>query len=117
MDDLFAALEKLEYPATREQLIDGLAAGGADAPTLARVQALPKQSYDTAEQVARDLVRRRADSNPSLVTINAEPCPSCGFPRLPGEPHSCIEEKARFAEGARSVTEEFEIPQDADRDP
>jgi hypothetical protein len=32
---------------------------------------------------------------------------------MPGEPHSCIEEKARFADGARSVTDEFEIPEDA----
>jgi len=117
VDDLLAALEKLDYPATREQLIERLAATGAADATLARVEALPQERYDSAEQVSRDLVRRRAESNPSLVTISAEPCPDCGFPRMPGEAHSCIEEKARFADGARSVTDEFEIPEDPDRNP
>ena len=117
MDELFAALDGLDYPATREQLIDRLAATGADDAMLARVEALPKERYDNAEEVSHDLVRRRAESNPSLVAISAEPCPSCGFARLPGEPHSCIEEKARFADGARSVTDEFEIPQDAGPNP
>lgn len=112
VDELLAALERLNYPATREQLLDWLAAEGLDGPTLARVEALREGRYASAEQVSEALVERRAESNPSLVAITAEPCPSCGFPRLPGEPHSCIEEKARFAEGARSVTDEFEIPEE-----
>lgn len=106
MEELFATLDKLDYPITREHLIERVAAGGADSATLARLEALPKQRYDSVEEVSRDLFRRRAESNPSLVTINAEPCPNCGFARLPGQPHSCIEEKARFADGARSVTGE-----------
>lgn len=113
MDELFAALDTLDYPATREQLSDRLAAAGADAPTLARVDALPNERYHSADEVKEDLFRTRAESNPSLVAISAEPCPDCGFPRMPGEPHSCIEEKARFADGARSVTDEFEIPREA----
>jgi uncharacterized protein DUF2795 len=117
VDELLAALEKLDYPATKAQLIERLAAGGADDATLARVAALPNERYDRAEDVSLDLFRRRAESNPSLVTITPEACPRCGFPRVPGEPHSCIEEKARFAEAAQSVTDEFEIPRDAGRDP
>lgn len=117
MDELLAALGELDYPATREQLIDRLAARGAESATLARIEALRKERYDSAEEVSQDLVRRRAESNASLVAISAEPCPSCGFPRMPGEPHSCVEEKARFADGARSVTDEFEIPEDAGPNP
>jgi len=117
VEELLATLDKLDYPATREQLVDGLGAAGVDGATLARVGALPKERYDSADQVSRELFRSRAESNPSLVTISAEPCPNCGFARLPGEPHSCIEEKARFADGARSVTDEFEIPAEAGPNP
>ena len=117
VDELLAALDTLGYPATREQLVDHLVATGADAQTLARVEALPGERYESADDVRKDLFRRRAESNPSLVTISSEPCPDCGFPRVPGQPHSCIEEKARFADGARSVTDEFEIPEDAGRNP
>jgi hypothetical protein len=39
----------------------------------------------------------------------AEPCEHCGFMVVPGKPHSCIEEKALFAESANKLTDEFEI--------
>jgi hypothetical protein len=69
---------------------------------------LPADRYESADEVARDLVRRRAESNPSLVAITAEPCPDCGFPRVPGQAHSCVEEKARFAESANAMTDRFD---------
>ncbi|MEA2494666.1 MAG: hypothetical protein QOJ29_2577 [Thermoleophilaceae bacterium] len=111
MDELLVALQNVSYPATRQDLIDALARGDA---TLARLEALPKERYDSADEVERDLVMRRAESNPSLVAITIEPCPECGFPRVPGKPHSCVEEKARFAESANAVTDEFDI-MDAER--
>src|SRR5207247_2499983 len=61
-----------------------------------------------AEAACLELVYRRADSNPGLVAISAEVCESCGFARTPGEPHSCIEEKALFSDSVNAVTAEFE---------
>lgn len=48
------------------------------------------------------------ESNLSVIAIIAEPCESCGFPRTAGEAHSCIEEKALFAESVNGVTSTFE---------
>ena len=50
----------------------------------------------------------RVESNHSLVTITAEACERCGFPRTAGESHSCVEEKALFAESVNAVTGTFE---------
>jgi hypothetical protein len=108
MEELLEALQHVSYPATRQELIEALAAGDPSDATRARLESLPGEQYDNADEVARDLVRRRAESNPSLVTISAEPCPDCGFPRIPGQVHSCVEEKARFAESANAVTDQFD---------
>jgi hypothetical protein len=51
---------------------------------------------------------RRPETNSSVVAITAEVCERCGFPRTAGESHSCIEEKALFAESANGVTGTFE---------
>lgn len=112
MDELLSAIERLAYPATRKDLIAALTEAGTEEESLARIESLPRERYDSADELSRDLVRRRAESNPSLVAITAEPCEECGFPRLPGRPHSCIEEKARFAESANSVSDEFELLDD-----
>jgi hypothetical protein len=108
MEELLEALQHVSYPATRQQLIDALGTGDAAAATRARLESLPADRYESADEVARDLVRRRAESNPSLVAITAEPCPDCGFPRVPGQAHSCVEEKARFAESANAMTDRFD---------
>lgn len=111
MEEILASLPHLQFPLSRQEIID--AAVQADLPMamVTRLESLPEEHYRDAEEVSRDLVAKRAESNPGLVSIIAEPCPDCGFPRLPGKPHSCVEEKARFAESAQSVTDEFEIPQ------
>lgn len=61
-----------------------------------------------AVAVSDDLFGRRAESNQSVVAIIAEPCERCGFPRTAGEAHSCLEEKALFAESVNGVTSTFE---------
>ena len=52
--------------------------------------------------------RRSPESNPSVVAITAEVCERCGFPRTAGESHSCVEQKALFAESVNGVTDTFE---------
>ena len=73
-----------------------------------RLDALESECYEDAEAVSLELVDRRAESNPGVVAITAEVCERCGFCRARGEPHSCIEEKARFFESVNAVIEAFE---------
>jgi hypothetical protein len=115
MDELLGTLGDVAYPATKDELIAAAFAGGASEEALVRLKALDGDSYDNADQVGRALVRSRASSNPSLVAIVPEPCPECGFLKMPGEPHSCIEEKARFADSVQSVTDEFNTLDDRRR--
>ena len=113
MDELLDMLAGVTFPATKDDLIATALAAGASEEALARVKGLDEGSYDDADQVGRELARTRASSNPSLVAIMPEPCPDCGFLKMPGEPHSCIEEKARFADSVQSVTDEFDTIDDA----
>ena len=53
-------------------------------------------------------IRRRVETNESIVAITHEACEDCGFPRTAGESHSCVEEKALFTESANAVTATFE---------
>lgn len=118
MDDIGETLVKVRFPASRQELV--AAARDADAPgaMIARLEALGSERYDSIESVRRALMARRAESNPSLVAIVAEVCERCGFPRAPGEPHSCVEEKARFADSVQAVTDEFDrIDENANRPP
>jgi hypothetical protein len=112
MDEIADLLQRVAYPTTKRELIAAAVERGLDAASLARLEGLPGGPMEDPDQVGRELVTSRASSNPALVAITAEPCETCGFPRKPGEPHSCIEEKARFAESANSVTDEFELLDD-----
>jgi hypothetical protein len=109
MDEIWAVLNDVNYPASRQDLIDLAIAADAPHDLVHRLEALPQDRYDTADDLGRDLSRSRAGSNPALVAIMAEPCEHCGFMVVPGKPHSCIEEKALFAESANKLTDEFEI--------
>ena len=114
MDDITTLLQKVPYPTGREALL--AAARDDDAPTtvIARLEALPAdKEYATVEAVERALSKRRAESNPSIVAVVAEVCETCGFMKVPGEPHSCIEEKAQFAESVKAITDEFESIDDS----
>jgi anti-sigma regulatory factor (Ser/Thr protein kinase) len=119
MDEIWGVLRQVRYPATRSDLIDCARAGDASTASVARLEALPGEQYESAEAVSQDPVDRRAESNPALVAITAEVCDRCGFPRVPAEMHSCIEEKARFADSVNAVSDEFDAideraPGDAD---
>jgi hypothetical protein len=109
MDEIWAVLNEVTYPASRQDLIDRAIAADARHDLVHRLEALPEDRYENADDLGRDLSRSRAGSNPALVAIVAEPCPHCGFMVVPGKPHSCIEEKALFAESANKLTDEFEI--------
>lgn len=111
-DELAALLESVPYPTTKPGLIAAAAQRGFPIEILERIERLPGGYFRDADEVGRELAKSRASSNPGLVTITAEICETCGFARRPGEPHSCVEEKARFAESAKSVTEEFETLDD-----
>ena len=113
LDDVTEHLLQVEFPASRQELVEAVRGAGAPPALISRIEALGRDRYDDIESVRRDLVARRAESNPALVAITAEVCEECGFPRAPGEPHSCVEEKARFAESVRSVTDEFARIDDA----
>src|SRR4051794_7465337 len=102
VDEIWAVLEDVSYPVDRDALIAHATGAGAGDEVLARLQALPARTFDDADHLGRALVRTRAESNSSFVSIQAEPCPNCGFPVVPGEAHSCIEEKARFAESVQN---------------
>jgi hypothetical protein len=108
MDDIPELLEQVEYPATRQDLIDAAAASDPSPAIVVRLLALESRLYEDAGDVASDLFGGRAESNASLVTITAEPCEHCGFPRMPHESHSCVEEKALFADSANAMTDEFD---------
>jgi hypothetical protein len=112
-DAISALLESVSYPTTKRELVAVATERGLAPAILERLAVLPGGQLDDADAVGFALAKSRAASNPALVAITAEPCEHCGFPRRPGEPHSCIEEKARFAESANSVTDEFEILDDA----
>jgi hypothetical protein len=109
MDEIWGVLNDVNYPASRQDLIDSAIAADAPHDLVHRLEALPEDRYETADDLGRDLARSRAGSNPALVAIMAEPCEHCGFMVVPGKPHSCIEEKALFAESANKLTDEFEI--------
>lgn len=109
MEDIIGRLEHVRYPATRSDLIDTAVASGLTPESVARLRSLdPDKHYETADEVAGELVDRRAGSNPSIVAITPEVCERCGFARTPGEAHSCVEEKALFAESVRGVLDSFE---------
>lgn len=108
MEDILVLLKNVEYPTTRQQLIDQAAASDLTFTAVARLQALEGERYQSADDVSDDLFDSRAESNPSLVALTAEVCEKCGFARTPGELHSCVEEKALFAESVNGVTETFE---------
>ena len=113
MDDIEPHLQNVQFPAGRHELIDAAREAGAPTALISRLEALGDRQYSNVEAVRQGLMRRRAESNPGLVAIAAEVCEQCGFPRMPGKPHSCIEEKARFAESAQAVTDEFDLIDDA----
>jgi hypothetical protein len=109
MDEIWAVLNDVTYPASRQDLIDSAIAADAPHDLVHRLEALPEDHYANADDLGRDLSRSRAASNPALVALVPEPCEHCGFMVVPGKPHSCIEEKALFAESANKLTDEFEI--------
>jgi hypothetical protein len=112
MEEIWAVLQDVTYPTTKADLVVVAIAAGARPDLVERLESLPEDGYANADELGRDLSSSRASSNPALVAITLEPCPECGFPRVPGEAHSCIEEKARFAESANRVTDEFEALDD-----
>jgi len=101
-------LDSVRYPASKGELIEAATAAGAPPEYLDRLERLKEDRYDDPDLLGRELARSRASSNPSMVALTPEPCPNCGFLRVPGEEHSCLDEKARFAESVRSITDEFE---------
>jgi hypothetical protein len=107
-DDVTTLLQTVVFPTTKPELIAAAADLGLPDVILDRIEALSGGRLESADEVGRALSKSRASSNPALVAITAEPCPDCGFPRRPGEAHSCIEEKARFADSANKMTDEFE---------
>lgn len=103
----------MRYPAAKTTLIEAATRAGAPPEYLQRIEDLEQDRYEDADSLGRELARSRAASNPSMVALTPEPCPNCGFLRVPGEEHSCIDEKARFAETVRSTTDEFETPDES----
>lgn len=108
-------LDAVRYPAARSDLISVATAAGAPPEFLQRLEGLSRDRYDDADTLGRELSRSRASSNPANVALTPEPCPNCGFLRIPGEEHSCLEEKAQFADTVRGITDEFEIPDEGSR--
>jgi anti-sigma regulatory factor (Ser/Thr protein kinase) len=107
LSDVWTVLQGIGYPATREKIVAaGVAAGATSVVT--RLEGLDHESYEDAEAACLELVYRRAEMNPGVVAITAEVCERCGFARTPGEPHSCIEQKALFSESVNAVTAAFE---------
>jgi len=115
VDEIWTVLEGVTYPVTRETLLNTAAVAGAPDDQMDRLNLLPDRSFDDAGDLGRELLRARAASNPAMVAIAAEPCPNCGFLMIPGKAHSCIEEKALFAESAQQVTDEFDAIDDSHR--
>lgn len=108
-DHVTTLLQTVVFPTSKPELIAAAADLGLPEEILDRIEALPGGRLGDADEVGRLLSKSRASSNPALVAITSEPCPDCGFPRRHGEPHSCIEEKARFADSVNKVTDEFEV--------
>jgi Protein of unknown function (DUF2795) len=108
MEDILVLLERVDFPATRQDLIDAAAKRDLPLAMVARLHPLESRRYEDADDVADDLFGCRAESNPSDVAITAEACERWGFPRTAGEWHSCIEEKALFAESVNAATGTFE---------
>jgi hypothetical protein len=102
----------IAYPTTKPDLMAAAIRQGLPVAVLERIEALPAGHIEDADQLGRALAKSRASSNPTLVSITLDVCDTCGFARSPGEPHSCVEEKARFTESANSVTEEFDALDD-----
>jgi hypothetical protein len=75
---------------------------------VARLEALEGTRYASADDLSSELFGQRAESNASVVAITAGPCERCGFLRTAGESHSCVEEKALFADAVNGVTDAFE---------
>ena len=115
MDEIWTVLGDTSYPATKAQLLESAAGAGAAPEIIARITALQSDSYASEDELGRDLAGSRASSNPSLVALSAELCEECGFPRVPGESHSCVEERARFSDSVQKVTDEFEILDESNR--
>jgi Protein of unknown function (DUF2795) len=111
-EQISALLESVSYPTTKPALIAAACDQGLPIELLDRIERLPGGHFLDADEVGRELAKSRASSNPALVAISVQVCETCGFPRRPGEPHSCVEEKARFAESANRVTDEFETLDD-----
>jgi hypothetical protein len=113
VDEIWSVLGDVTYPVAKDALIAKATGADAREDLIHRIYALPDTTFDDEAHLGRALARTRASSNPALVTIDAEPCPNCGFLLVPGRAHSCIEEKARFAEAAQSITNEFETLDDS----
>ena len=107
-EEIQAFVESVAYPTTKPDLIAVAIERDLPVSVLERIEALPGGQIEDSDQLGRALAKSRASSNPSLVTITTEACETCGFPIRSGVAHSCVEEKARFAESANRVTEEFE---------
>lgn len=102
-------LGKVQYPAAKSQLVDAARAAGAPPEFIERLERLEQDRYEDADSLGRELARSRASSNPSMVALNPEPCENCGFLRMPGQEHSCLEEKAQFADGVKSISDEYDV--------
>ena len=107
MGDAPGYLDGVGYPASKADLIQAATAAGAPPEYLDRLERLEHDRYDDEISLGRELARSRAASNPGLVALTPEPCPNCGFLRMPGKEHSCVEEKAQFADAVRSITDEY----------
>jgi anti-sigma regulatory factor (Ser/Thr protein kinase) len=108
LGDVWTVLQGVAYPAARDEIVAAALAAAGTTSVSTRLEGLDHESYDDAEAACLELVYRRAESNPGLVAIRAEVCERCGFARTPGEPHSCIEEKALFSESVNAVTAAFD---------
>ena len=108
LSDVWTVLQGVGYPATREEIVGAALAAAGATSVVTRLEGLDHESYEDAEAACLELVYRRAEMNTGLVAITAEVCECCGFARMPGEPHSCIEEKALFSESVNAVTAAFD---------
>jgi anti-sigma regulatory factor (Ser/Thr protein kinase) len=108
LSDVWTILQGVGYPATRGEIVGAALAAAGETSVVTRLEGLDHESYEDAEAACLELVYRRAEMNTGFVAITAEVCECCGFARAPGEPHSCIEEKALFSESVNAVTAAFD---------
>lgn len=101
-------LDGVRYPAMKADLVRAATDAGAPPEYLDRLDRLEEDRYEDADSLGRELARSRASSNPHMVALVPQPCEKCGFLRTPGDDHSCIDEKAAFADAVQSITDEFE---------